>query len=201
MKNKLLIIGSGGHCLSCINIIERENKFKIVGLVDKIKTNKKIKYKIIGNDSELEKLKKKSKYAFIALGQIKSSKVRRNIYKNLQKLNFSIPKIISKNSVVSNDAKILDGSIIMNMSHVNANVKIGKNCIINSYCNIEHDVEIKDFVHISTGVIINGGCKIGSDTFIGSGAIIHNNINIGKNCIIGAGKIISKNLKSGSIIK
>ena len=89
----------------------------------------------------------------------------------------------------------------MNMSHVNANVKIGKNCIINSYCNIEHDVEIKDFVHISTGVIINGGCKIGSDTFIGSGAIIHNNINIGKNCIIGAGKIFSKNLKSGSIIK
>ena len=29
----MLIIGSGGHTLSCLNIIEKLNKFKIVGLL------------------------------------------------------------------------------------------------------------------------------------------------------------------------
>jgi len=201
MKIKMLIIGSGGHTLSCLNIIEKLNKFKIVGLVDNVKTNLAIKYKIIGNDFDLKILKQKISYAFIGLGQIKSPKIRKNLFRKLKKYNYKLPFIISKSSVVAKDIKISEGSIIMNMCHVNSNVKIGKNCILNSFSNIEHDVEIGDFVHISTGVIINGGCKIGSDTFIGSGSVIHNNVAIGKNCIIAAGKTISKNIKAGSIIK
>jgi hypothetical protein len=29
----LLLIGAGGHAKSCIDVIEQENKFKIIGLV------------------------------------------------------------------------------------------------------------------------------------------------------------------------
>ena len=35
--DELIIIGSGGHALSCIDVIERENKYKIAGIVDKKK--------------------------------------------------------------------------------------------------------------------------------------------------------------------
>ena len=31
---KIILIGGGGHALSCIDVIEQENKFKIVGIVD-----------------------------------------------------------------------------------------------------------------------------------------------------------------------
>ena len=33
MKN-IILIGAGGHCNSCIDVIELEKKYKIIGLVD-----------------------------------------------------------------------------------------------------------------------------------------------------------------------
>ena len=38
---KIILIGGGGHALSCIDVIEHEKKFKIVGIVDdKLKKEK-----------------------------------------------------------------------------------------------------------------------------------------------------------------
>jgi FlaA1/EpsC-like NDP-sugar epimerase len=56
MRN-IILVGAGGHCKSCIDVIEKENQFKIVGLVDnKKKTGKFLKYRIKliqGNEREL----------------------------------------------------------------------------------------------------------------------------------------------------
>ena len=200
MKNKIIIIGSGGHALSCFEVISKIKKFKIIGFVDKKNTSTKT-LKLIGNDSDLIELRKKYKNAFIGVGQIKSSSKRNEIYFKLKKNNFYLPKIISVSSLVSKNCFIDEGTIVMNYSHVNINSTIGKACIINTGSNIEHDVQIGDFVHISTGAIINGNVKIGSNCFIGSGAIVHNGVEIGKNSIISAGKVNKKSLKPFSIIK
>jgi sugar O-acyltransferase (sialic acid O-acetyltransferase NeuD family) len=200
-NNKIIIIGSGGHATSCINIIENIKQYKIHGIVDNKKNIKNLNYNLIGNDKDLLKIKKKVKYAFIGIGQIKSPEKRKIVFDNLKKKNFTLPKIISAHSLVSKHSQIGEGTIIMNFAHINMNVKIGKNCIINTGSNLEHDVEVGDFVHISTGAIINGNTKIGSNTFIGSGAIVNNNLKIGNNCIIASGKVVKKNLKSGTIYK
>jgi hypothetical protein len=34
---KVFLIGGGGHCKSCIDVIENENKYKIKGIIDKKK--------------------------------------------------------------------------------------------------------------------------------------------------------------------
>ena len=34
-KEKIVLLGGGGHCRSIIDVIELENKYKIVGIVDK----------------------------------------------------------------------------------------------------------------------------------------------------------------------
>ncbi len=36
MKN-IILLGGGGHCKSSIDVIEKENKFRIVGIFDKKK--------------------------------------------------------------------------------------------------------------------------------------------------------------------
>ena len=200
-NNKIIIIGSGGHAASCINIIEKIKKYKIHGIVDNKNEIKNLNYKLIGSDKDLSKIKNKIKFAFIGIGQIKSSKKRKKVYENLKNKNFILPKIISENSLVSKYSQIGEGTIIMNFAHININVKIGKNCIINTGSNLEHDVEVGDFVHISTGAIINGNTKIGSNTFIGSGSIINNNLKIGNNCIIASGKVVKKDLKPGTIYR
>ena len=33
-KPKLILIGGGGHCKSCIDVIEQEDNYEIVGIID-----------------------------------------------------------------------------------------------------------------------------------------------------------------------
>ena len=96
MKN-IILIGGGGHAFSCIDVIEKEKKYKIIGIVDKkLKIGKKIlNYKIIGKDQNLKDLRKKADYAFVTVGQIGLSEIRKNIFLNLKKLGFKLPSIIS----------------------------------------------------------------------------------------------------------
>ena len=196
---KIFLIGAGGHANSCIDVIESEKKYKIVGLVSNNLENK-TKHKIICNDHEINKKLNKYNYAHVAIGQIKNSNIRKKFF-NLLIKNYVLPVIKSPNAYISKYCKIDKGTIIMHKANVNINCKIGKNCIINSNSLIEHDVTIGDHCHVSTGSIINGNVNVGNDTFIGSGAIIYQNITIGNNSIISAGKVIKKDVPNNTIVK
>lgn len=189
---EIILIGGGGHCKSVIDVIEQENRFKIIGIIDKPKLlgSKVLNYSVIGNDLDLENLVNKCKYAFISVGQIESPLTRIRLYNLVIKLGFIVPSIISPNSYVSKHSKIGNGSIIMHNVIINANVNIGHNCIINSKALIEHDCLISEHCHISTNATINGGVKIGSGSFIGSNVLTKGFITIKKNSFIKAGSLI-----------
>ena len=196
---RLLIIGSGGHANSCIDVIEQGRKFKIAGIID---NNKKIGdevlgYKIIGSDDDLSMLRQDFEYAFVAIGQIKSYEAKITLFKNLQKLNFHLPHFISPYAYVSPHATIGQGSIVMHGAVINSGVVIGCNTIINSNALIEHDTIIEDHCHISTASVLNGGVKVQSQSFVGSGSIVIENISIGKSCFIGASSLLRHNLSDG----
>ena len=172
MKEKIILIGGGGHCKACIDVIEQENRFQIAGIIDKseLLDEQVLGYEIIGTDDDLTVLAQKYKYAFITIGQILSSQVRKEVFKKLINAGFQIPTIISPRAYVSRHAQVNNGTIIMHDALVNVNAKIGQNCIINSKALIEHDAIVEDYCHISTGAIINGGVLVKSDTFYGSNA-------------------------------
>jgi sugar O-acyltransferase (sialic acid O-acetyltransferase NeuD family) len=175
----IILIGGGGHCKSCIDVIESTKEYKINGILDIVekKGTKVLGYEIIGNDNDIEKLK--NTYCFlITIGFIEHPNKRVPILDLLRKHGADMETIISPNAIVSTYAKIGKGSIIMHHALVNAGAVIGENCIINSKALVEHDCIVEDNVHISTGVILNGGVRVGSNTFIGSGAIIVQNTHI-----------------------
>lgn len=186
MKKNLILIGDGGHSISCADVIEAEGNFKIVGLVSGInkKSKNKSKFKIIGTDADLEQLRKKFDYAFISLGHLRNNKTRLAILEKLKSLKFNLPLIKSPHSYVSKNSSIGEGSIIMHGCIINSGVNIGKNCIINSMSLLEHGVSIGDNCHISTGVKINGDVVVESNCFIGSNTVIKQNISIRKNTFI-----------------
>ena len=192
---KIILIGAGGHAQSCIDVIKDSKKFKVEYLLEKKKSNNLNQYKkITYNKMNLLKIYKKTKLALVSFGQIKNKFNRQKVYENLKKLGFEFPVIRSKNSYISKNSKILDGTIVMHKSVINSNVRIGYNNIINTGSIIEHDVSIGNHNHIAPGAIINGGVKIGNNCFIGSGSIIKQGINIKNNSFIQAGQTILKNL-------
>jgi sugar O-acyltransferase (sialic acid O-acetyltransferase NeuD family) len=196
---KIILIGGGGHCKSCIDVIENGNKYKIKGIIDK-KKNFLLNYKVFP-ESYINKKLIKNNYAFVTVGQIKNYKIRVKLFDRLKDLGFKIPTIISPSAYISKHAVIGQGTIVMHGAIINAGAVIGNNCIINTNSLIEHDVVIGDHTHISTEVTINGGAVIENKVFIGSRSIIKDNISIGEHSIVGAGLYIKKNLKKNSFKK
>tara|TARA_Y100000590_G_C15689451_1_gene1002879 strand:- start:204 stop:785 length:582 start_codon:yes stop_codon:yes gene_type:complete len=191
---KLYLFGGGGHSLSCIDVIEKQKKFKIKGIIDKkFKIRDKIlDYPVVQESEIFKKSTREINHGLVCVGQIKSPNVRIKIFNEIIKRGIRPAKIISPLASISKNVKIGNGTIIMHGAIINPKAKIGKNCIINTGCIIEHEVVIEDHCHISTGVIINGGAIIKEKSFIGSGSIIIQKKIIKKNSIIPMGSIIKK---------
>tara|TARA_B110000858_G_scaffold120866_1_gene137950 strand:+ start:4667 stop:5266 length:600 start_codon:yes stop_codon:yes gene_type:complete len=192
--DKIIIVGSGGHAKSCIDIISNQDLYEISGIVDNDVGSKILGQTIIGNDDDLEVIFKKFKNAVIGIGQIEDNSARINIYNKLKKIGFKLPTIISKTAYVSKYANIGEATFIMQGVILGPDSIIGKNCIINTFVSIEHGAFIGDNTHISTGTLVNGDVSIGSDSFIGSGTVIKNGINIGRNCFIKMGSIVDQDI-------
>lgn len=188
-RKEIILIGAGGHALSCIDVIEQEGTYLIAGLVgadDQI-NSEKIGYKVLANDSALQELSKTYKYALVTVGQISTPDLRVKIYSQLRKFGFELPAIVSPRAYVSKHARIADGTIVMHGAVVNAGATIGANCIINTGALIEHCAQVGDHCHIATRATINGDVKICAGAFVGSGAVIKQGLEIGERVVIGMG--------------
>lgn len=173
MKEKIVLIGGGGHCKSVIDVVEQENKYEIIGVIDtKENIGKKVLgYQIIGCDDDLSEVFKICKNAVVSVGHIKSNALRVSLFEKAKNIGFNMPTIISPLAYVSRYSKIGEGSVVFHHALVNSNAEVGKNCIINTKALIEHDSIIRDNCHISTASVINGGVVVKENTFFGSNSV------------------------------
>jgi sugar O-acyltransferase (sialic acid O-acetyltransferase NeuD family) len=194
MKQDIILLGGGGHCKSCIDVIELQGTYKIIGILDmpELRGTKILGYDVIGIDEDIPELAKTIKNFFITVGQIKSSAKRVELYSLLKSFNLKLPIIVSPHAYIAKSAKVGEGSIIMHQALVNADAKIGRNCIVNSKALIEHDAVIEDHCHISTAAIINGGVKVSKESFIGSNAVTKQYITIPENSFIKANSMVAR---------
>jgi sugar O-acyltransferase (sialic acid O-acetyltransferase NeuD family) len=193
---QLLLVGGGGHCRSCIEVIESTADWTIGGIVDASLPlgSRVLGYEIIGSDERLPGLLSAFPQVLITVGQIKSSAVRRRLWEALLGLGYSAALIVSASAHVSRHAEVGAGTIVMHHAFVNAAARVGVNCIVNTGAVIEHEAVVGDHCHISTGALVNGDCELGEGCFIGSGAIIKNGISIARETVVGAGAVVIKDI-------
>lgn len=189
---QILLIGAGGHCKACIDVIEQIGEWQIAGIVDRKESGVEevLGYPVIGVDENLPELRKQYDYAFVTVGQIRSADLKIKLFNHLNALGFKQPGLVSQLAYVSKHATIGEGTIVMHYAMVNAAAKVGDNCIINSKALIEHDVVVKNHCHVSTGATINGGVMVGEQSFIGSHATTKQSITIPPKSFIKAGTVV-----------
>ena len=192
MMKDVLLIGAGGHCKSCIDVIEQIVGWRIAGIVDRKDSGTRdvMGYPVVGCDEDLSLLRGEYEYAFLTMGQIRSAEIKVSLFNQLKSLGFTLPVFISPLAYVSKNASIGEGSIVMHHALVNVAATIGSNCIINSKALIEHDVSVGDNCHIATAAVINGGVVIGEQTFVGSNSVVKQAINIPPRAFIKAGTLM-----------
>lgn len=202
MENKkLLLIGGGGHCKSIISSINR-NVFKEIGIIDpNLKNGSEIMgIKVIGNDDDLFCLRNLGFcYAFISLGSIGDTNLRKILFNKVVDLGFKIINIIDESASVDKSACLGSGVFIGKNAVVNAETELEDGSIINSGSIIEHECHIEKFVHVAPGAVVCGNCYIERDVHIGANSTIKQGIRINKESIIGMGSVVVKDVDSNSI--
>jgi sugar O-acyltransferase (sialic acid O-acetyltransferase NeuD family) len=195
-KREVVLIGGGGHCKSVIDVIEVENKFKIIGILDfnEYLGQKLFDYNYIGTDADYEFYIKKKILFLITIGHISNKNKRVSIFNSIKKNGGHFATIISPVSYVSKRSEIGEGSVIMHKSLINTGAKIGSNSIINTGAIVEHDAFIGNHSHISTNSTINGDCFVGEECFIGSGSVVKQSTKICNKVFIGAGTLVTKDI-------
>lgn len=193
---KIVLLGGGGHCKSCIDVIESTGTYEIVSILDREETigEKILTYTITGIDKDLETSIDLDYECLVTVGQISTSKLKHALFDLIQKTGHRAATVISPFAVVSKHATIQEGTIIHHGAIVNSAALVGCNCIINTGALVEHDCIIGNHTHISTGVKLNGGVTVGNNCFIGSGSTVRNGISITDDVVIGLGSVVTKSI-------
>lgn len=198
MKKEMVLLGSGGHAKSVIDVIETLGNYEIYGVVDKGEKGTSLyhNYKIVGQDSDLQEIYNSGiRYAFVCIGFLGQSTVRNRLYDELKQIGFKLPVLIDPTAILAQDVKIGEGTFIGKKAVVNSGAIIGKMAIINTAAIVEHDCWVGDFCHISVNSTLCGEVYVEDESFVGAGTTVIQKIRIGKNCIIGAGSIVVKNVE------
>lgn len=193
---KILILGNGGHARSLIDVIERQKKYRIAGLVVNEKNADCDEYPILGNDDDLKRLFDRGiGNAAVGVGYLGKSDIRQRLYEKLMDIGFNLPVICDPSAIMSSRVRIGEGSFIGKGAILNTCTSVGKMCIINTGSIIEHDCMIDDFSHIAVASVLCGGVSVGKASFIGANATIIQGRRVGSNCIIGAGTVIRNSVE------
>lgn len=203
MQDRIILIGGGGHCKSVLDSLCMAGIYSDIVITDYNKPagTKVLGCEVVGTDDKLPLLFEKGfRQAFIAVGSIKNTVIRRKAYERAKKIGFTFPAIIDPTAVIATSARIGNGVFIGKNAVVNADAVIDDMAIINSGAIIEHDCRVGEFSHVAVGATVCGGAEIGNDVFVGANAVITQGVKIGMNSVAGAGSTILHDVQeNGSV--
>lgn len=197
-NRKLLLLGGGGHCRSVLDSALSLGLYSDIGIIINEKTDEVFGVPVVGSDQDLSVLFQNGwTDAFVTVGSVGNTAVRRRLYDMIKQIGFHIPSIVDNTAAVAREIQLGEGCFVGKKAVINTGSSLGRGSIINTGAIIEHDCFVGDFSHISPGAVLCGQVKIGHDTHVGAGSVIRQLISVGDNAMIGAGSVVLKDIPDG----
>jgi sugar O-acyltransferase (sialic acid O-acetyltransferase NeuD family) len=196
MKN-IILFGAGNQAHYTIDIIEKENKYNIIGVIDSVHEigTFRFGYEVLGRVDDLISIQQKYNIegGIISIGDNWS---RYAVYNQIIKLvpNFKFVNAIHPSVIIGNTTKLGSGIVAMAGCIFNPLATIGNFTFFATGAQVEHDNVIHDFSSISAGSITGGYVILGKFSAITLGVTVLDRIEIGENTVVGAGSLVTKSL-------
>lgn len=192
----IIVIGGGGHAKVVLCLLQKLNRFRVLGYTDLEDHGVIVGASYLGGDRSVAKLKVKQKklHGVIAVGQVGVGESRRRLWTQMKAFSLDFPVIVSPDAVMNEDVTAGEATVVMDGAVINIGARIGLGAIVNTNSTIEHDVVIGDWVHVAPGATISGGATIGRFSMVGAGTTIIEGIHVAEGCLIGAGATVVRDL-------
>ena len=196
MKN-LVLIGGGNQAHYTIDIVEKEGKYNIVGIIDSVHDigSEVFGYKVIGRQDDIVNIIKgySIECGVISIGDNwVRYKVSEQIYSQVN--NFKFVNAIHPSVIIGNNVSIGKGVVAMAGCIFNPKSDIGNFCFFATGAQIEHDCIIQDYASVSAGSITGGHVNVGKFSAVTLGVTIFDRVKIGENTVVGSGSLVTKDL-------
>tara|TARA_R110000772_G_scaffold8452_3_gene27969 strand:- start:111 stop:776 length:666 start_codon:yes stop_codon:yes gene_type:complete len=196
MKN-IVLIGGGNQAHYTIDIINKEKKYNIVGIIDSIHdiSSDRFGYKILGRQEDIVKLVDQYNIegGVISIGD---NWVRYYVSNQIKEQipNFKFVNAIHPSVIIGDNVELGEGIVMMAGCIINPKSTIGNFTFFATGAQVDHDCTIGDFASISAGSITGGYVNLGDFSAITLGVTVLDRLNIGKNTVVGAGSVLLKDL-------
>jgi len=199
---KIFIFGAGPQANIVIDIVEKEGKYKVEGLIDSKRDINSIynSYKIIGRQEDLNHLMSvyNVEKGIISVGDNFLRGKLANIILDLNP-NFKFVNAIHPSVLISKHAQVGVGNVFMPGVIINTFARIHNHCMIHTNSSLEHNSVMEDFSSISAGVTTGGFFVLGEFSAIALGVTLFDRIKIGKHSVIGSGSLVTKDIPEYSL--
>lgn len=196
MKN-LVLFGGGNQAHYTIDIIEKENKYNIVGIIDSISEigSDRFGYKVLGRQENIEEIIRQYniEVGVITIGDNWS---RYYVYNQIKDKvpNFEFVNAVHPSVIIGKDVRLGVGVVAMAGCIFNPKSVIGDFTFFATGAQVEHDCFIDDFASVSAGSVTGGFVKLGKFSAITLGVTVIDRVEIGKNTVVGSGSLVVKSL-------
>lgn len=198
----IVVVGSSGHAKVVMDILEKEGRYRIAGLIDSFRKagDRAFDHAILGDETRLPALIQEHHLAgcLIAIGD--------NWKRHLlaEKVSMIAPGLefvgaVHPSAQIARGVTIGRGSVIMAGAVVNSDSRVGEFCIINSQASLDHDSIMENYSSLAPGAITGGNVHIGEFSAVSLGANIIHGRRIGRHSVIGAGALVLEDIPEYSI--
>ena len=195
---RIILFGAGNHLQYSVDIIQKEAKHQIVGILDsRDETQGKnlFGYDVLGKPEDLKRVITEHgiEAGIITIGD---NWIRKLVKESIVNMipDFKFVNAIHPSVIVGMNVKIGHGVIAMAGCIVNPGASIGNFTFFATGAQIEHDCLIADYASISAGSITGGHVRIGELAAVTLGVTIVDRVSIGYNTVIGSVSLVTKSL-------
>ena len=196
MKN-IILIGGGDQAHYTIDIIHKEGKYNIVGIIDAQEEIGSIKfgYKIIGRQDAIKQIAALYEIdgGVISIGD---NWTRYYVAKEIRSYvsDSKFFNAIHPSCIIGEHVNFGEGVVAMAGCIFNPKAVIGDHTFFATGAQIEHDCIIGNYASISAGSITGGYVELGDFAAVTLGVTVFDRTKIGRNSVVGAGSLVVKDL-------
>ncbi len=193
-----LILGSGGHALSVLNLGRLSDSLNPKGYVSP-KRSQDTAFESLAYFSNLDDaLSTGVKHFANGVGVSVSLDRRLNISTEAELAGLTEVSVFARTADVSSEVGHLRGLQVFQQSVLQINAKLEHHVVIGSGAIVEHDVLVQEGAFIGPGSILLGSASIGRCALVGAGAVVLPGVRVGDGAVIGAGSVVTRDAKPNS---
>ena len=171
MSEGVLLVGAGGFGVAVADAMLAFGTRKVAGFVDDrgSELGLILGLPVLGRVSDLEVLRQRYRFLVVAIGD---NTCRRDVFLRARALGFELVTVTHPSAVISRNAKLSPGSMIMAGAVIGAMASIGDGAIVNACAVVDHHAKVGDFAHLGVGACMAGGSMLADHARLTEGAIL-----------------------------